>query len=206
MSGYISRYFNVQGGLNLFHGGAVNSDAVDFTFIHVINNVVIRHWGFPSAQRGRSQLSLLCPLLRTADRLTPPGCSVTASSLDGFQMMWRLCCERGVFNSSPVAVESQQGALIESDYIHHNAEFGWWISVASRFRLSLGGCLVTFWVYFCSKCLVEQWPRDECRKMTPTLLSWVSLISFFLWPSLPWIIDLVRCGKLITWDYVEHEY
>lgn len=43
MSGYISRYFNVQGGLNLFHGGAVNSDAVDFTFIHVINNVVIRH-------------------------------------------------------------------------------------------------------------------------------------------------------------------
>lgn len=93
MSCHIIRYFNMQGGLNLFHGCAVNSDAVDFTAasvipIHVINNVVIRHWGFPNPQRGRSQLSLLCPLLGTADRLMRPGCWVTASSLDGFQMMW----------------------------------------------------------------------------------------------------------------------
>lgn len=86
-------------------------------------------------------------------------------------------------------------------------EFGWcWISVSFYFDLSLGGCLMTFQVLFYPKCFAEQWPRDGCWKMTPTCLSWVSLISFFLWPSLPWIIDLIRCVKLITGDYVEHEY
>lgn len=97
MSCHISGYFNVQGGLNLFHGCAVNSDADDFTTasfipIQVNNDVVIRLWGFPNPQHGRLQLILLYPLLRTADRLTGPGCWVTASSLDGLQILWRLCC------------------------------------------------------------------------------------------------------------------